>query len=182
MVRRVASRRRSTIVRRPRRRMIWARETFSLINSLGGTNFAAPNVLSGIETQVGGDLVGATIMAIRGSFSARWAIGASALSGTVDVVTAGLAVVDLNDTFTAAYTAEIDRYDGKWMYWDSIPIMKAATNYTVDQIEHPVVVRSKRVIKSPNEVLRLSIRTGELGATVSGADVNFSMSVLLALP
>src|SRR5881396_1359421 len=110
--------RRPVGLRRPRRKMIWARSILVPSGSAVPTSVAAGagagiDLLADAQTQMGADFVGSTVLRIRGRIHVYLTTQSAAASG--GFVTA-IRVNDVTDTnFTPLTTG---RYED-WMYYDS---------------------------------------------------------------
>lgn len=177
------SRTRTRRVTRKRRRLIWARSFNSGTTEAASVDpaFTAPltfNLLSTFETNYGANLVGITVMRIRGHYAI---LGAN--TDTV-AVRAGIRVGDGQD-FTTVSSDE-DLYNpatngGAFSDWMSFEVMGSTPGYVNPDAQYRLVdVRSMRKIDELGQQLGLQVS----GRADAAEDFVFAydLSILLALP
>lgn len=167
-IRRSSSRRGTT-----RRRLIWARYRSTSIAVVAGTAFNV-DPLATFETAYGAQLLGCTIMRIRGSITAKMVAGVNAQ------LTWACKVADLPGT-TAEAPASTGINDDWFMYesWASVTSTPTALEPSV-QLQKEIDVRARRRLDELGQRLVLAAETTSAGAgqfTTSAV-----LSFLIALP
>lgn len=157
--RRSASTRRSS-----RRKLVWAR-TIIQDAAVGANSSVFTNLLAAFETEYGADLLGCTVMRVRGF----WIPTAGSAN---DIQVAGIR------TFDESSFATLGADDGPgvalhsdWMYWEGQSLENTAGGRVFD-------VKAMRKIEELNRSLMWAVSN----VTAGGQQFNATISVLLALP
>jgi len=163
----VAYRSRTRRSRGPRRKLTWARSQFSV------TGAALPGIvridlLAQLETAVAAQLLGCTVMRIRGVLALD-----QSLNG---VLVAAARVGAANETIIAGLAPYGAPYLD-WMMWE--PFVSTAIAAGGDAAARVVDVKSRRRLDRLNESLYLFIDTTNPAGTL---DYSLDLSVLIALP
>lgn len=174
--------------RRPRRKVVFARYITTLSNQTAGTAITFVP-LADFETEYGAQLLGATIVRIRGTITVRNR-GQVTASPLADFAY-GLMVSDIQVQDMAAQhpnpgfqTANNDRF-ASWMWIESFHIPTPIATVVGDAALNPWVqrdfdVRAKRVLRQLEDQLILGIWPGT--AATNNLDIGIAMSIAVALP
>lgn len=160
-----------------RRKLIWARSSSGSSNvGMAANSNQAFDLLSDVQTAIGGDVLASTVMAIRG----RWGVSSDlAVAAPTSLVTAGVVIYNASVASPSLLPATQDRYID-WMareYWHVDPTtitpVRGAT-----QMYPNLQVRSRRKIEEVGESVFLCLQN-QGGAAIS---FWYVLDVLLALP
>lgn len=173
---------------RPRRKIVIARYIETLSNQTAGTAIRSVP-LADFETEYGAQLMGATIVRVRGVITVRnrGQVTASPLADFAyglmvsDVQSQDLVAQHPNPGFQ---TANNDRF-ASWMWIESFHIPTPIATVVGDAALNPWVqrdfdVRSKRVLRQLEDQLILAFWPGT--AATNNLDIGIAMSIFVALP
>lgn len=163
--------RRRTVTRRqlPQRKFIWAREVITG-NIVPAEDSTFANLLSDFQAEYGANLIGATVMRIRGRLeffpaSTATAVSAAAIKVESESVAFQAAVLDAHGPF-------MNLHDD-WMAYEPL-IFRGTGAVTWD-----VDVKSNRKLEELGETLVLSVSNPIVGVTITYRGI---LSIGLKLP
>lgn len=162
---------RGTTRRTPQRKSVWARTSGQ--QALGiGTQFSV-NLLAGFETDYGANLIGSTVVRIRGLMSSRVTTSVSAVA---DELRVGVRVSNVNET--AALGGPVDNPHEDWMLWEPFYAFAVGEGGGGVHLDRVIDVRSMRKMDEINQQLTLFAES----FTAAAHELVWSLSVLLKLP
>lgn len=156
-----------------RRRLIWARYRSTSLAIVAGTAFNV-DPLATFETAYGAQLLGCTVMRVRGSITAKMVAGVNAQ------LTWAMKVADLPGVSTEA-PASSGVNDDWFMYenWVSVTSTPTALEPSI-QLQKEIDVRARRRLDELGQRLVLAGEVTSAGAGQFVTGVN--LSILIALP
>lgn len=169
-------------VRARRRKTVWAREAFTGTAIAADTLTTGLQPLSQLENQLGGDLVGATILRIVGSLTVCLTGSGNAVAEafTCGFLVGELPPADYGATHPDPRVSSTDRM-ASWMLWHReylIPNGLGSDIPVSRQWNFDTKVR--RVLRQPADALQVSVAWGS-SATTATVSYDLTTSILVAL-
>lgn len=156
-----------------RRRLIWARSHVGTTNTaLVASAGTSVNLLAAFEASYGAQLLGCTVMRVRGTIAAQNASASFTLNTAVGLQVAA-------DDLTAAQLDPFARLNDDWMYWDTLLANQNIATELAHVDNYKIDVRAKRKIDELGDTLWLGLRNV---STVTSVNLVYAFSVLVALP
>lgn len=195
MVRRLTSRR--PAARRPKRKLVWVRYFDGAILDPEGVNTDQALIrypLGQFEVDYGAQLLGATVMAVRGPVTAT--IVEPAASQTVEAFACArfaMRVIDVSDQdnnydYDAIYN---DQAHADWFLWEPFCLHNSGIISSLEEAEatsgseiRMLNNRSRRKIEELDQTIELHIGVPSTGSNHNNCFIHFfwDLSILIALP
>lgn len=186
-----------TTARRPRRKLIWARTTHTALINPGGQLVSTP--LATFETTYGAQLIGATLMAVRGvvcvTLRGPTVIGGNPAIGRVRM---GMRITDHSDLAPVDYALGAmygNQAHADWFLFEPFCLDNAGTIATAtDEVDttaaseiRQINCRARRRFQELDQTLEMIVGSPAPGAgpppeNTTPISYNADLSILIALP
>lgn len=154
-----------------RRKSVWARSSTS--QTLGAGASFAVNLLQGFETDYGANLIGCTVVRIRGQVLAA----VTTASAAVDELRMGIRVATATEV-SAALAGPVDEAHADWMAWEPFLASGVGTDNGSWAAVREIDVKAMRRLDEIDMQLTAYVESFSPAAWEFG----WSLSVLLLLP
>lgn len=151
------------------RKFIWARRTYTNQVLVAGVNWL--NLLDQFEAEYGAQLLGATVMRIRGTLAFEAAVTAPVLSG------AGILVSTDEDISDGVDEGPVNEPHKDWMAYQ--PIILSNVSAAANRFDWELDVKSNRRMEELGQGLALVVDNGIAATTI---DMTGAVSVGVKLP
>lgn len=167
-------------VRTPRRKLVWARTLFagSIASQAAPQDTLFVNLLGQFETQYGADMLGCTIMRIRGNLT--WSATGQTTVPSIAQLIVGVRIATQESSLPPAPLTELPDTAGPalsphsdWMLFHPV------TSYVNGDGSNVIDAKSMRKLDELGQYLLMAIQPGNVSMA---ATVNGTFSTLLALP
>lgn len=182
-------------IRRPRRKLIWARHAFGVVVGVGGTFSSFP--LGILEAQYGAQLIGATIMRVRGVITCTITNSIPPTAQAYAAIRIGLRVTDHADLAPQDYGVGAmygNQAHADWFMFEPFMLDNAGVatldeevdTTAASEIRH-IDVRARRKIEELDQTVEMLIGAPAPGSTnppesTAQVRVRGDLSLLVALP